>query len=391
MMDLFSYEATRKEHKQEIFDAVLKNDIATINDFIFKGHSLNLVDNRGASLLHYAVRANAYTMVIKLLDGGINKNITDKYGETAFHLAAFIGHYDICEALVKSGADLNLPSKTGMTPLLKAAEKGSLDIVELLIEQGASLNDQDEQGRSVIHFAIMSRNNNFLKQLMSYPIIINHVDCKGNDSVFYAFRYGNKETLNILRTHKVDFYTSNFFYESPLHEVSKMPFNTLGAVCINEGYLMTQESMYSKTPLIHASESNHYELLSYYETHTLSKKEEDIPLFLSIKTKSFDHIVEQCNESTVRFQDLHNRFPLYYALMTNDVHIVKVLLEAGASTININEFHHDAIYYAVIRNQKEMIKILLKYPYDEEKEYHGHDILSLAKQLYPELAKLFLF
>lgn len=77
-------------------------------------------DEKGNSLLHYAVESGNQTLVNFILKDGVNPNITNLENKTPLHLAATSNKPLIISALVNNKANINARDKYGNTPLLLA-------------------------------------------------------------------------------------------------------------------------------------------------------------------------------------------------------------------------------------------------------------------------------
>jgi len=74
------------------------------------------------------------TQLIKL---GFDINIKDEYGWALIHYASHSSHTDIVELLIQFGADVNDKTKSGKTPIYLASRFPSKYNVELLLRYGA--------------------------------------------------------------------------------------------------------------------------------------------------------------------------------------------------------------------------------------------------------------
>ena len=70
-------------------------------------------------------------------DVGFNINKKDEKGWTLLHYAIFFKYKKIAKYLINKGANVNIKSKNGYTPLVLAKSRGLLDIVKLLKQHGA--------------------------------------------------------------------------------------------------------------------------------------------------------------------------------------------------------------------------------------------------------------
>ncbi|KRY26561.1 Integrin-linked protein kinase, partial [Trichinella spiralis] len=109
-------------------------------------HDLNLGDDHGFSLLHWAAKGGHMNIVDMLLVRGARINATNIGDDTALHLASAHGHRDIVHRLLAHKADVNAVNEHGNTPLHYACFWGYEAIAEDLIRHGASVGICNKYG-----------------------------------------------------------------------------------------------------------------------------------------------------------------------------------------------------------------------------------------------------
>ncbi|OUC43830.1 ankyrin repeat protein [Trichinella nativa] len=109
-------------------------------------HDLNLGDDHGFSLLHWAAKGGHMNIVDMLLVRGARINATNIGDDTALHLASAHGHRDIVHRLLTHKADVNAVNEHGNTPLHYACFWGYEAIAEDLIRHGASVGICNKYG-----------------------------------------------------------------------------------------------------------------------------------------------------------------------------------------------------------------------------------------------------
>ncbi|KRZ17425.1 Integrin-linked protein kinase, partial [Trichinella zimbabwensis] len=113
-------------------------------------HDLNLGDDHGFSLLHWAAKGGHMNIVDMLLVRGARINATNIGDDTALHLASAHGHGDIVHRLLAHKADVNAVNEHGNTPLHYACFWGYEAIAEDLIRHGASVGICNKYGDTPI-------------------------------------------------------------------------------------------------------------------------------------------------------------------------------------------------------------------------------------------------
>ena len=100
-----------------LHDLVWANDYDKLSQKQWTKFELNVVDELGESLLHYAVRKNNYKIVRWLLSCGLDPNVKNNYQSTPLHIAAACSSIGIVVCLIMNGADMSLKDINGWTPI----------------------------------------------------------------------------------------------------------------------------------------------------------------------------------------------------------------------------------------------------------------------------------
>nr|KAF6396037.1 acyl-CoA binding domain containing 6 [Rousettus aegyptiacus] len=113
---LYHEEIIREEDKN-IFDYCRENNIDHITKVIkSKNVDVNIRDEEGRALLHWACDRGHKELVTVLLQYRADINCQDNEGQTALHYAAACEFLDIVELLLQSGADPTLRDQDGCLP-----------------------------------------------------------------------------------------------------------------------------------------------------------------------------------------------------------------------------------------------------------------------------------
>ncbi|XP_059947163.1 acyl-CoA-binding domain-containing protein 6 isoform X1 [Mesoplodon densirostris] len=113
---LYHEEIIREEDKN-IFDYCRENNIDHITKvFKSKNVDVNMKDEEGRALLHWACDRGHKELVTVLLQHRADINCQDNEGQTALHYAAACEFLDIVELLLQSGADPTLRDQDGCLP-----------------------------------------------------------------------------------------------------------------------------------------------------------------------------------------------------------------------------------------------------------------------------------
>ncbi|XP_064004245.1 acyl-CoA-binding domain-containing protein 6 isoform X3 [Pogoniulus pusillus] len=110
-------EETIREEDKNIFDYCRENNIDYVTKAIrSRKVDVNVTDEEGRALLHWACDRGHKELVSVLLQHDAEVNSQDGEGQTALHYAAACEFLDIVELLLKSGADPRLRDQEGCLP-----------------------------------------------------------------------------------------------------------------------------------------------------------------------------------------------------------------------------------------------------------------------------------
>ena len=150
-----------------LIDAVKAGDAQAVRALLKQRPNVNASEADGMTALHWAVRANDMETVQLLLRSGANSKTENRYGVTPLALAAMNGNAAMVEVLVKAGADPNAALPDGETVLMTAARTGKPDAVKALIAHGANVNAKEKwQEQTALMFAAAENNADAVKVLV---------------------------------------------------------------------------------------------------------------------------------------------------------------------------------------------------------------------------------
>jgi ankyrin repeat protein len=127
----------------EVADAAMRGDKAAIQKLVAQRANVNAPQNDGATALHWAVFRSDKEMVDLLIRAGANAKAANREGATPLWLASVNGDAAILEALIKGGADPNEKLPLGRTPLMEASRTGNVDAMKVLLDHGAQVNAKE--------------------------------------------------------------------------------------------------------------------------------------------------------------------------------------------------------------------------------------------------------
>jgi hypothetical protein len=108
--------------------------------------SINVKDNRGRSLLHWAVACKKKEIFDFLIQKGININEVDQQGKTAMHVAIQFDNEVFFDYLVQLQPNHHWKTKFGASLLERAILNKNKTLVEKLITAGVDVNTKNDRG-----------------------------------------------------------------------------------------------------------------------------------------------------------------------------------------------------------------------------------------------------
>jgi ankyrin repeat protein len=127
----------------DVADAVMRGDQSAVEKLVEQHADVNAPQADGATALHWAVFRSDRAMVDLLLRAGANPKAANRDGSTPMWLACINGDAPIVAALLKAGADVNEQLPLGRTPLMIAARTGNVDAIKVLLDHGANVNAKE--------------------------------------------------------------------------------------------------------------------------------------------------------------------------------------------------------------------------------------------------------
>ena len=129
--------------RSELADALMRGDKAAARKLIEQHADVNAPQADGATPLHWAVFQSDKEMVDLLLRAKANTSVSNREGATPLWLASIIGEAPIITALLDAGADANEPLPLGRSPLMAASRTGNLEAMKVLLDHGANVNAKE--------------------------------------------------------------------------------------------------------------------------------------------------------------------------------------------------------------------------------------------------------
>jgi uncharacterized protein len=125
-------------------------------------------------------------------------NVIDEKGSSMLILACYRGNHEVAQFLIDNGANLNYVSTNG-TALMACVFKNEFHLVDELLQKKANLDLTDGNGITALMLAVQLNNVQMVKKLVNAKANT-ALKCKQNKTAFeYAVFSNNEEIINLLK------------------------------------------------------------------------------------------------------------------------------------------------------------------------------------------------
>lgn len=315
---------------------------------IFLQHVLDkgLIDAKSWCSLLCAAIENGHNQAFYLLMDSVDKyDLTGAWENLApFHLAAAFGDEELMKTLLTKQSRLSLPSLAGLlnpgetavgidgNPFHVAARNGHLNIIRLLHPDHASIEATTSQNFTPLQLASMTGHPEVVEFLIQAGANVDASVEKCQSPLFYASGNGRREVVKILLSHnsKVKDYETEL--GTPLHWAARGGFSECAKLLLKAGADKDCPDNNIISPLVAAVRSGNLEV---------------VKLLIEYKVDL----------------DFQEGYPLYAAIIANNLAAVRELLFAGAS-IKYTTYHSwsgTALHYACRTQNVDLVKLLLDF------------------------------
>ncbi len=167
---------------QNIFSSACRGQLNRL-DSLVQVQSIEVVDDRGRSLLHWAVACKKKAILEYLVENGIDINHADKEGKTAMYVAVQYNNDSYFDTLVQLQADYDWIDQYGMMLLERAILNKNDWFVKKLIEAGVDINQVNQRGSTPLEIAQRIKANavsNLLLSLGADPNRVRTIQLSGD-------------------------------------------------------------------------------------------------------------------------------------------------------------------------------------------------------------------
>ena len=128
--------------------------------------NIDVVDDKGKTLLMYALDTRQDEVAVKLIDMGANVNFDDK--NTALLFGAYQGCFEVVKKLIEKGEDINQVNEYNQTPLyLAVLNAKSSQVVEYLLQHGADAQIARDDGTTPLVCAVKHEESKMVEVILN--------------------------------------------------------------------------------------------------------------------------------------------------------------------------------------------------------------------------------
>jgi uncharacterized protein len=168
--------------------AVERNDLTAVNRLIRAGADAKRANGYGVTPLHLAATNGNAAMIDRLIAAGADPNAALPDGETVLMTAARTGRADAMATLIRHGANVHARERLkGQTALMWAAAENNADAIRVLVEAGAKVSERSKSGAfTPLLFAVRGGHGAAVKALIDAGARIDEAMPDGTSALVLA-------------------------------------------------------------------------------------------------------------------------------------------------------------------------------------------------------------
>jgi ankyrin repeat protein len=322
-----------------------------------EGANVNLVNQRGESVLHLAAHRGLATLATALLVAGAPPNLQtgseagEVWRQSALHLALVAGQEAVVTCLLEFAQpndgltvtllDINLRNSMDETPLALALARGFTLLAEQMIQSGADVNVTDASGLSLLLQAVLASNLAAASFLLQHGADISARSPQGETGLELAVRQGTESVAEALCRAGADTASSSTG-EPPLWQALEAGAEDMASILVRHG---------ADTDGWGAGPEGCQQTLLH---RAVDENKEEAAIFL---------IRAGCDLDSARpGGEEDGQGPLHLATQWGQEGVVTALIEHGADLNKPDLLAKTALHHAIENGQQGIINLLLGCP-----------------------------
>lgn len=358
----FYWHWRRNAITETLTEAVAQQHGSLIMRRLKKGDNPNSFDAQGYSSAIYAASQGDVGVLKQLAEYGADLGLATGQGETPLYSAAQHGQLQSVLYLLRQRVPVDPETVHRETPLLIAAREGHLSIVRALLEAGANVNQQDNRGWSALMIAMRENQTELVNLLLGHNVDVNLCPKDGANAVMMAVKAEDEDLVRRLIDRGADVHHESRDGMCALRIAVLRGNQAIARRLLNAGADVSAPFANKETPVEVAEREGYKELAAY-----LRKREKRLAACMDIlevvargDLARVREIVAQVPKS-VNVHSASSRWtPLLIAVRAGQTDIAATLLEHGADVHARSKEGKSAIALAVDTGDLAMVKVLLE-------------------------------
>ncbi len=335
-----------------------KSNIENVEEFL-KVKNVNvkeIKDNYNNNALTIACEGGNKDIVELLIDKGILIDDKDEYDFTPLMIACDNGYENIVELLTNRGANIDKEIENGWTALILAVRKGFKEIIKILIDRGADINKKENQGVTALMLATQKGYLEIAKFLIEKGANVNDTDKEGFTPLILASQNGYIEIVELLIKEGANINKKNNEGFTPLMAACEADCLEIVDLLIVKGSDLESNNRDGATALMIAVKKNQLEIVKLLIEKGADVNSSDYnktALILAFKKNMLEiskFLIKK--GANINLKDINKKSALYYAVMNENIELIKELVEAGIDIYGKDELNRTILNYI-----SEMLKI----------------------------------
>ena len=326
-----------ENRKTPLLVATQHGQTEVVKLLLSKGASWSELTPNGLNALHVACNFGQTGAATLLVDAGAPLNEPTSRGTYPIHYAANSGNLELVQWLEINGADLHAPGGNQSNLLHWAAMGGSVDVYNYVASKNFDTQATDGDGDGMLHWAATGRSATMVDYLINERGFSIHTLNQAKEiPLELAIRFRQFETAKYLFENEKEWASDNHKGQSWLHLAAHSGFYPFASYLIEKGFAVDLLDTNQMTPLCYAASTQNLQLVK-----------------LLVEQGA---VVNQPSESMCQNEVTT---PLHRAAWNNPA-IVKYLIEKGANMNARNSEGQTPLHIAVLGRDLDCAKILIE-------------------------------